>query len=222
VVFQDPNRSLNPRRKVIDSIVEGALNFGMGRAEALALAAELMAKVRLPRESLQRYPSQFSGGQRQRIAIARALACRPRVLVADEAVSALDVSVQAQILTLLREIRDELGLGLLFITHDLRVAAQLCDRVIVMHQGRIVEQGPTAALYAQPAHDYTRQLAQGGPGRRARPPPFDARVTADAGPFRAILEFSAEGPRASQEDSTVVQPEDLFAVRKDSATQCQY
>ncbi len=164
VVFQDPNRSLNPRRKVGDSIIEGAMNFGATREEAMALAASLMDKVRLPAEGLQRYPSQFSGGQRQRIAIARALACRPRVLVADEAVSALDVSVQAQILKLLREIQDELGLGMLFITHDLRVAAQLCDRVIVMHQGEIVEEGPTTALYAQPQHDYTRRLFAAAPG----------------------------------------------------------
>jgi peptide/nickel transport system ATP-binding protein len=164
VVFQDPNRSLNPRRKVGDSIIEGAVNFGASRAEATALAALLMDKVRLPAEGLQRYPSQFSGGQRQRIAIARALACRPRVLVADEAVSALDVSVQAQILALLREIQAELGLGLLFITHDLRVAAQLCDRVIVMHQGKIVEEGPTAELYAHPQHDYTRRLLAAAPG----------------------------------------------------------
>jgi len=168
VVFQDPNRSLNPRRKVGDSIIEGAMNFGASHAEALALAADLMDKVRLPREGLQRYPSQFSGGQRQRIAIARALACKPRVLVADEAVSALDVSVQAQILTLLRDIRDELGLGLLFITHDLRVAAQLCDRVIVMHQGQIVEQGLTAELYANPQQDYTRRLLQAAPANISR------------------------------------------------------
>lgn len=164
VVFQDPNRSLNPRRKVGDSIVEGAINFGATRAEATALAAALMDKVRLPAEGLQRYPSQFSGGQRQRIAIARALACRPRVLVADEAVSALDVSVQAQILKLLREIQAEFGLGMLFITHDLRVAAQLCDRVIVMHQGEIVEEGATAELYARPQHDYTRRLLAAAPG----------------------------------------------------------
>ena len=163
VVFQDPIRSLNPRRKVGDSIVEGAMNFGAGRAEALALAASLMEKVRLPVEGLQRYPSQFSGGQRQRIAIARALACRPRVLVADEAVSALDVSVQAQILVLLREIQVELGLGLIFITHDLRVAAQLCDRVMVMHQGRLVEEAATAQLYAHPQHDYTRKLFAAAP-----------------------------------------------------------
>jgi peptide/nickel transport system ATP-binding protein len=164
VVFQDPNRSLNPRRKVGESIMEGAINFGATHAEATVLAALLMDKVRLPAEGLQRYPSQFSGGQRQRIAIARALACRPRVLVADEAVSALDVSVQAQILSLLREIQAELGLGLLFITHDLRVAAQLCDRVIVMHQGKIVEEGPTAELYAHPQHDYTRRLLAAAPG----------------------------------------------------------
>ena len=163
VVFQDPNRSLNPRRTVGQSLIEGAMNFGQSRHEAQALAADLMHQVRLPVEALQRYPSQFSGGQRQRLAIARALACKPRVLVADEAVSALDVSVQAQILKLLREVQERWGLGLLFITHDLRVAAQLCDRVIVMHQGRIVEQGPTAQVYAQPSHPYTRRLLDAAP-----------------------------------------------------------
>ncbi len=171
VVFQDPNRSLNPRRTVGQSMVEGAMNFGQSRAEAEALAAELMLQVRLPVEALKRYPSQFSGGQRQRLAIARALACRPQVLVADEAVSALDVSVQAQILNLLREIQGRLGLGVLFITHDLRVAAQLCDRVIVMHQGLIVEEGPTHELYANPQQDYTRRLLQAAP---AALPPLEA------------------------------------------------
>ena len=171
VVFQDPNRSLNPRRTVGQSMVEGAMNFGQSLAEAEALAAELMTQVRLPVEALQRYPSQFSGGQRQRLAIARALACRPQVLVADEAVSALDVSVQAQILNLLREIQGRLGLGLLFITHDLRVAAQLCDRVIVMHHGLVVEEGPTAQLYANPQQDYTRRLLQAAP---AALPPLEA------------------------------------------------
>jgi peptide/nickel transport system ATP-binding protein len=164
VVFQDPNRSLNPRRTVGQSLVEGAINFGATPAEAHELAEHLIDRVRLPREALRRYPSQFSGGQRQRIAIARALACRPEVLVADEAVSALDVSVQSQILDLLRDIQAELGLGLLFITHDLRVAAQLCDRVIVMQQGRIVEQGLTHELYANPQHDYTRHLFASAPG----------------------------------------------------------
>ncbi|MDA1328403.1 MAG: ABC transporter ATP-binding protein [Proteobacteria bacterium] len=167
VVFQDPNRSLNPRRTVGQSIVEGAINFGAKPSEAWRLAEQLMGQVRLPPEALGRYPTQFSGGQRQRLAIARALACKPSVLVADEAVSALDVSVQAQILLLLRDIQAELGLGMLFITHDLRVAAQLCDRVIVMHQGQIVEQGATAALYAQPQHAYTRHLFSSAPGAGA-------------------------------------------------------
>jgi len=171
VVFQDPNRSLNPRMRIGEALIEGALNFGTPRAEAEALAAQLMDQVRLPREGLLRYPSQFSGGQRQRLAIARALACKPQVLVADEAVSALDVSVQAQIMALLREIQAELGLGLLFITHDLRVAAQLCDRVIVMHQGLIVEEGRTAELYANPQQDYTRRLFEAAPGHDFAPQP---------------------------------------------------
>ena len=174
VVFQDPNRSLNPRRTVGQSLIEGAMNFGQPRHEAEALAADLMRQVRLPVEALRRYPSQFSGGQRQRLAIARALACKPQVLVADEAVSALDVSVQAQILKLLREVQDRLGLGLLFITHDLRVAAQLCDRVIVMHQGRIVEQGLTAQVYAQPTHDYTRRLLDAAPAALPDMEPLNA------------------------------------------------
>ncbi|MFT4191176.1 MAG: ABC transporter ATP-binding protein [Comamonas sp.] len=163
VVFQDPNRSLNPRRTVGSSLIEGAMNFGMDKGQALQLAAELMDRVRLPRSALERYPHQFSGGQRQRLAIARAVACQPQVLVADEAVSALDVSVQAQILDLLRELQRDLGLGILFITHDLRVAAQLCDRVVVMSQGRIVEQGRTADVFARPESDYTRSLLAAAP-----------------------------------------------------------
>ena len=164
VVFQDPNRSLNPRMTVGASLVEGARNFGMGVAEAKALAEQLLQQVQLPLQAMTRYPRQFSGGQRQRIAIARALACRPQVLVADEAVSALDASVQAQILQLLRQVQLQFGLGLLFITHDLRVAAQLCDSVIVMHQGQMVERGDTATLYAQPQHAYTRSLLASAPG----------------------------------------------------------
>jgi peptide/nickel transport system ATP-binding protein len=167
VVFQDPNRSLNPRMTVGESLVEGARNFGMTAVQAKALAEQLLQQVQLPVQAMARYPRQFSGGQRQRIAIARALACRPQVLVADEAVSALDVSVQAQILQLLRQVQLQLGLGLLFITHDLRVAAQLCDSVIVMHQGQIVERGDTATLYAQPQHAYTRSLMASAPGLSA-------------------------------------------------------
>jgi peptide/nickel transport system ATP-binding protein len=167
VVFQDPNRSLNPRMKIGDALIEGALNFGVEKDAARELAKQLMQKVQLPVEGLERYSNQFSGGQRQRLAIARALACKPKVLVADEAVSALDVSVQAQILDLLRDIQREFNIGLLFITHDLRVAAQLCDRILVMHQGNIVEQGLTGTVYANPQQQYTKDLLAAAPGAAA-------------------------------------------------------
>ncbi|MFT4266780.1 MAG: ABC transporter ATP-binding protein, partial [Xenophilus sp.] len=126
---------------------------------------ELMQLVRLKPEALRRYPSEFSGGQRQRICIARSLACEPKLLIADEAVSALDVSVQAQILKLLDEIQQKTGVGILFITHDLRVASQICHRVIVMRQGRIVEQGPAQEVLLAPRENYTRALLAAAPGR---------------------------------------------------------
>ena len=137
----------------------------MPRAEALAKARELLELVDLPPDAISRYPHQFSGGQRQRIAIARALALDPDVLVADEAVSALDVSVQAQVLELLDEIQSRLGIALLFITHDLRVAAQICDDVAVMQHGKIVEQGPAAQVLTHPQQAYTRALLDAAPGR---------------------------------------------------------
>jgi len=165
MVFQDPYRSLNPRLTVGETIAEGPINFGVPRAQALAKARDLLRLVDLPTDAITRYPHQFSGGQRQRIAIARALAMEPDVLVADEAVSALDVSVQAQVLTLLDEIQARLGIAILFITHDLRVAAQICDDVIVMQRGRIVEQGPAAEILTHPREDYTRQLIEAAPGR---------------------------------------------------------
>ena len=166
IVFQDPYRSLNPRRTVGDAIVEGPMNYGATRADALKTATELLALVRLDARALDRYPHQFSGGQRQRICIARALAIGPDLLIADEAVSALDVSVQAQVLALLDEIRLRLDLAMLFITHDLRVAARVCDRVAVMQQGRIVEQGPVAEIFGAPRHEYTKALFAAVPGRR--------------------------------------------------------
>ena len=165
IVFQDPYRSLNPRRTVHEAIIEGPLNYGVSRADALARARKLMELVRMDPGSLDRYPHQFSGGQRQRICIARALAMEPELLVADEAVSALDVSVQAQVLALLEEIRERLHLAMLFITHDLRVAAQICDHVAVMSQGRVVEYGPAAQIFGAPRHEYTRALFEAAPGR---------------------------------------------------------
>jgi peptide/nickel transport system ATP-binding protein len=164
IVFQDPYRSLNPRRTVGASIVEGPVNFGLSPTAALERAGSLMSLVGLSPDVLDRYPHQFSGGQRQRIAIARALAMEPEVLIADEAVSALDVSVQAQVLDLLDDVKRRFDLAMLFITHDLRVAAKICDRIMVMERGIAVEEGATAAVFAAPQHPYTRALLEAAPG----------------------------------------------------------
>jgi len=168
MIFQDPYASLNPRQTVAQQIAQGPLAQGMPTDQAVADVNRLLQLVRLEPAAAHRYPHEFSGGQRQRIGIARALAMQPSLLIADEPVSALDVSVQAQILALLREIRDQLGLAMLFVTHDLRVAAQLCDRMLVMYQGEIVEVGETARLFAQPQHAYTQRLLAAVPGRRRR------------------------------------------------------
>jgi peptide/nickel transport system ATP-binding protein len=165
IIFQDPYRSLDPRQRVGEAIIEGPLNFGVKREAAMQRARELMTLVRLSPDVLSRYPNEFSGGQRQRISIARALALDPEVLICDEAVSALDVSVQAQVLTLLEEIQTKLKLAIVFITHDLRVAAQICDRVLVMSKGDVVEQGNTRDVFLNPQHAYTQRLLASAPGR---------------------------------------------------------
>jgi peptide/nickel transport system ATP-binding protein len=165
MIFQDPFASLNPRLTVDRLIAQGPMVHGAKLAEALARAHELLSLVGLDPRAADRYPHEFSGGQRQRIGVARALALDPELLVADEPVSALDVSVQAQVLKLLSEIRDRFHLTMLFITHDLRVAAQVCDSVAVMQSGEIVEYGTTKDIFLNPQHPYTRELFDAVPGK---------------------------------------------------------
>jgi peptide/nickel transport system ATP-binding protein len=165
MVFQDPQSSLNPRRRAGDLVAQGLIVHRQSRSQAKARARELFELVGLDPATMGRYPHEFSGGQRQRIGLARALALEPTILVADEPVSALDVSVQAQVLDLLASLQRKLGLSLIFITHDLRVAAQICDRVAVMRHGAIVEQGATADIFSDPRDPYTRLLLDSVPGR---------------------------------------------------------
>jgi peptide/nickel transport system ATP-binding protein len=174
IIFQDPFASLNPRQPIGDAIMRGPIAFGMPRADARALTASLLERVGLGAAAIPRYPHEFSGGQRQRIAIARALALQPRVLISDEAVSALDVSVQAQVLALLEELKNEFELTMLFITHDLRVAAEISDRVIVLQRGQVVEEGSSAQIFGAPQHAYTRQLLDAMPGKDIFVHPGDA------------------------------------------------
>jgi peptide/nickel transport system ATP-binding protein len=169
MIFQDPFGSLNPRRKVGTIISSGPRAHGISREEAERRTLRLIQLVGLDTSALDRYPHAFSGGQRQRIAIARALALEPDVIVADEAVSALDVSIQAQILELLESLKTKLNLAMLFITHDLRVAAQICDRIAVMQNGVIIEEKRPVDLFGAPEHPYTKNLIAAVPGQ-ARPP----------------------------------------------------
>ena len=165
MVFQDPFASLNPRHRVGDIIALGPTLRGTPKREAWDRARELLGMVGLQPEAVGRYPHEFSGGQRQRIGIARALAMEPALILADEPVSALDVSVQKQVLDLLDDLRQSLGLSMLFITHDLRVAAHVCDEIAVMRHGAIVERGSTSEIFANPRHEYTRQLLDSVPGK---------------------------------------------------------
>ena len=165
VVFQDPFSSLNPRMRVRDILAEPILNFGLAKtpAEMEARVAALLDKVRLPRDAAGRWPHEFSGGQRQRIGIARALAVEPELIICDEAVSALDVSVKAQIVNLLQDLQRELGLALLFISHDLAIVEHIAHRVAVMYLGRIVELADKRTLFSKPQHPYTEALLSAVP-----------------------------------------------------------
>ena len=165
VVFQDPFSSLNPRLRVRDILAEPIRNFGLAKsaAELETKVANLMDTVRLPRDALDRRPHEFSGGQRQRICIARALAAEPDLIVCDEAVSALDVSVKAQIVNLLQDLQREFGLALLFISHDLAIVEHMTHRVAVMYLGKIVEMAPRYQIFASPKHPYTKALLSAVP-----------------------------------------------------------
>ncbi len=166
MVFQDPFASLNPRMKVGEIVGEGLSIHKPGTAaERRDKVIRMLQRVGLGAMDMEKYPHEFSGGQRQRIGIARALVLEPKVVVCDEPVSALDVSIQAQILLLLKELQQEMGLSYLFISHDLRVVRHVADEVAVMHRGRIVEQGDVTQLYASPQQEYTRNLLNSIPGR---------------------------------------------------------
>lgn len=166
MVFQDPFASLNPRMHVGDIVAEGLVIHGLGNAsERRAKVIGMLERVGLSAADMGKYPHEFSGGQRQRIGIARALILEPKVVVCDEPVSALDVSIQAQILLLLKELQREMGLSYLFISHDLRVVRHIADEVVVMHRGRMVEQGSVEALYTNPREEYTQKLLNSIPGR---------------------------------------------------------
>ncbi len=169
MVFQDPFASLNPRMTVQTALHEaGRVHRRPGSENGGAFVHRLLEQVHLSPSIAARLPRELSGGQRQRVAVARALAVGPDVLIADEAVSALDVSVQAQLLALFLDLRDELGLSILFVAHQLAVIAEVCDRVAVMQEGRIVETGPTALTFEHPQHDYTRQLLAAHPSADPR------------------------------------------------------
>ena len=167
MVFQDPFSSLNPRQSVGDIITAGPRAYGEDPKQARARAADILQLVGLNPQVMDRLPHEFSGGQRQRIGLTRALMLKPDVLIADEPVSALDVTVQAQVLKLLDDVRKQMNLAMLFITHDMRVAAQVCHRVMVMRHGKVVECGPTRDIFAAPSNDYTKALLAAIPGRQS-------------------------------------------------------
>jgi peptide/nickel transport system ATP-binding protein len=174
MIFQDPFASLNPRTTVGTILTVGPMAHGLAKAQARDEARALLTLVGLDAGSFERYPHEFSGGQRQRIGIARALMFKPKLLIADEPVSALDVSIQAQILELLDRIQRETGVAMVFITHDLRVASQICDQIAVMQKGRIVEQGPPSQIFFNPRAAYTRELVAAIPGQQTETRPAAA------------------------------------------------
>lgn len=200
MIFQDPLASLNPRMTVGDALVEPMqLHFGLKRSEARDRTVDLLERVGLGASDMKRYPRSFSGGQGQRVAVARALASKPQFIVADEPVSALDVSIQAEVVSLLQELQQDLGLAMLFISHDLSVVEVIADRVVVLYLGRIMEVAPTRRLYQMPAHPYTSALLQAVPGstRPAGQPPLRGEIPSPSAPpsgcvFRTRCPFAID------------------------------
>jgi peptide/nickel transport system ATP-binding protein len=203
IIFQDPYASLNPRMRIRDVLGEALSTHGLARGAARQKRVEeLLAQVGLQAEHAERFAHEFSGGQRQRIGIARALAVRPRFIVADEPLSALDVSIQAQMVNLLGDLKERLNLTLLFISHDLDVVEYLCDRVVVLYLGRVVEVAPAAALYARPRHPYTQALLAAAPSpdpaRRRAIPLLSGDVPSPRNPPSGCV-FRTRCPRAESQ-----------------------
>ncbi|UUX96963.1 ABC transporter ATP-binding protein [Aquabacterium sp. J223] len=197
MVFQDPTDSLNPRFTALDTIAEPCrLLAGMGRAEAEARAREIADHVGLPQVLLPRFPHQLSGGQKARVGIARALAVKPRLLILDEPTAALDVSVQAVVLQLLDRLRRELGLSVLFVSHDLNVVRLLTDRVAVMYLGKVVECGPSQQVFRAPAHPYTRALVSAVPGSGAQRVVLQGEISSPINPPKEVCRFASRCPQA--------------------------
>ncbi|MDM0022606.1 ABC transporter ATP-binding protein [Variovorax saccharolyticus] len=207
IIFQDPYASLNPRMRIRDVLAEALDTHGLARGAArLPRIRQLLQQVGLRPEHADRFPHEFSGGQRQRIGIARALAVEPQFIVADEPLSALDVSIQAQVVNLLGELKEQLGLTLLFISHDLDVVEYLCDRVVVLYLGRVMEIAPTEALYAGPRHPYTRALLAAAPipdpARRRTVPLLQGDLPSPANPPSGCV-FRTRCPLAEARCETV-------------------
>ncbi|MEO1590825.1 MAG: ABC transporter ATP-binding protein [Cyanobacteria bacterium J06632_22] len=223
MVFQDPTDSLNPRFTAFDTIVEPIRRLGSGHPQNLSQrAAELAQQVGLPAELLSRFPHQLSGGQKARVGIARAIALKPKLLILDEPTSALDVSVQAVILHLLADLRQQLKMSYLFVSHDLNVVRLLCDRILVMYLGKLVETGPTEAVFNHPAHPYTQALISAIPSFEARPHriPLTGEPRSPINPSPHICRLYGRCPKGEAQCQQVMPT--LQPLQSDHQVACHY
>jgi oligopeptide/dipeptide ABC transporter ATP-binding protein len=220
MIFQDPYSSLNPRMTVAQSVGEGVRIAGIrAKSDQQRRIRDLLEMVGMPASSADRYPHEFSGGQRQRVGIARALSVAPRLILCDEPISALDVSIQAQIINLLKDLQQELGLSYLFISHDLNVVSYICDHVCVMYRGQIVESAPAADLFESPRHPYTLNLLAAVPdiGETAwSPPPANEPQRVSAAPQ---CPFGAQCPDSTPECRN--EPQEMVQVGADHYVRCR-